>query len=314
MVNIYYIFVLNLLCFIFALPAEGPLRIRDLDSAPYDQAVQTGILENKKLKEASGITCSRIHRDVLWVLNDSGNNERIYAVGTDGSDLGDFKIDGAENRDWEDMASFRLENKPYLLVADTGDNNAIHKKNTLYFVTEPDIRETGGLKKQIVTVAGRMQFSYEDGPRDCEAVAVDVVRKKILLLSKRDAPPVLYELPLNVSPPDTIVIARRLTEVPNIPPPTKEELQLERRFGIHSTWITAMDISPDGKVAVVLTYKDAFMFEFNTDWTKTFTALPKHIQIPLLVQSESLCFGLDKRTLYLTSEKMSAPLYRFDKE
>ncbi|MBN2410383.1 hypothetical protein JXQ31_01750 [candidate division KSB1 bacterium] len=314
MTQINNVFVLIMLYFLSVLPAEEPLRIRDLESAPYDVAVQAGILENKKLKEASGITCSRIHRDVLWVLNDSGNKGRIYAVGTDGSDLGDFKVDDAENRDWEDMASFRLENKPYLLIADTGDNDAVHKKNILYFVPEPDVRKTGNKKKQTVTVAGRMQFSYEDGPRDCEAVAVDIVGKKILLLSKRDSPPVLYELPLNVFPPDTILIAKRLTKVPTIPPPSQEEQQLERRFGIHSTWITAMDISPDGQVAVVLTYKDAYMFEFNTDWTKTFTALPKHIQIPLLVQSESLCFGLDGRTLYLTSEKKSAPLYRFEKK
>jgi len=309
-----YLVIYVLLYNITILSAEEPLQIQDLESAPYDQAVLAGYLENKKLDEASGISGSRIHNDVLWLLNDSGNKAKIFAVGMDGSDRGTFIVEGAKNRDWEDLASFRLDNTSYLLIADTGDNDAVHKLNTLYLIKEPDVKKSIGGKKPDIKIAGKIQFVFEDGPRDCEAVAVDVARVKILLLTKRTVPPMLYELPLELNPGNKTLIAKRLTKVPTIPQPSKEELQMERRFGIHSAWPTAMDISADGRVAVVLTYKNAFMYEFNTSWAITFTQKPKHINIPLLIQSESLCFASDGRTLYLTSEKQAAPLYRIKKK
>jgi len=309
-----FLVIYVLLYNITILSAGEPLQIQDLEPAPYDQAVLAGYLENKKLDEASGISSSRIHNDVLWLLNDSGNKARIYAVGPDGSARGVFNIEGARNRDWEDMASFRLNNIPYLLIADTGDNNAVHKLNTLYIIKEPDVKKSIGGKNRGIKVAGKIHFVFEDGPRDCEAVAVDVAREKILLLTKRTVPPVLYELPLELNPGNNTLIAKRLTKVPTIPQPSKEEMQMERRFGIHSAWPTAMDISADGRVAVVLTYKNALLYEYNTSWAITFTQKPKHINIPLLIQSESFCFASDGRTLYLTSEKQAAPLYCIKKK
>ena len=48
----------------------------------------------------------------------------MYAVGTDGSDYGALTLRHASNYDWEDLAVFELDDKPYLLIADTGDNEA----------------------------------------------------------------------------------------------------------------------------------------------------------------------------------------------
>ena len=312
--KILILLVIFLFCKGSFLSAQEPLLIKDLESASYYKAVFTGTLKNKKLVEASGIASSRIHNDVLWILNDSGNKAKIFAVGTDGSDHGVYNVEGSKNRDWEDMASFVLNNTSYLLIADVGDNNDEHNTSTLYFVKEPDIEKNSDKNERSIPVVWSLCFRYEDGPRDCEAVAVDVVRKKIYLLSKRNVPPVLYELLLNFNSSGTEHIARRVTVLSSFSQPLLEENKRDGKIDRKSVQPTSMDISADGQLAVVLTLKNIFLYEFKTDWYNTFAVLPKYIKLPKLPQSEAVCFGIDGRTLFITSEKRYAPLYRIEKK
>lgn len=296
--------------FILSLYAGDQVKLEDLTVSQYSAGVLSGALVNKKVNEASGMAASRIHDNVLWLINDSGGAAELYAAGTDGADLGMYPITGATCRDWEDIASFTLDGVPYLLIAETGDNDAVHDRCILYFIKEPDVfqaRETGMYN---VSVDYTLVFQYSDGPRDVESVAVDVANKTILLLSKRTKPPVLYSLPLDLTAPPGVQIAQKITAVPVLPQPTKEELEMKKRYGVNGIQPVAMDISTDGQFAVVLTYTKAFLFPFNTDWKTTFTTRPQLIRTPLLKQSESLCFAQDGRTLYMTSEKVPTPLYR----
>jgi hypothetical protein len=41
---------------------------------------------------------------VLWANNDSGDSARVFAVGSDGADLGTVTVSGATATDWEDLA------------------------------------------------------------------------------------------------------------------------------------------------------------------------------------------------------------------
>ena len=61
-------------------------------------------VENKELVEISGLVASRQHANILWGHNDAGNVASLYAIGTDGADMGTFFVPGAENVDWEDIA------------------------------------------------------------------------------------------------------------------------------------------------------------------------------------------------------------------
>src|SRR5262245_9114395 len=81
-----------------------------------------GNLSDLDLSEASGIAVSNRRDDVLWVHNDSGNPHELFAVDVRGGSLGRVQIDDARLGDWEDMASFRLDGRPYLVVGDVGDN------------------------------------------------------------------------------------------------------------------------------------------------------------------------------------------------
>ena len=105
----------------------------------FGETVFAGHLANPQINEASGMASSRLYPAVLWVINDGGDDPMLYAVGTDGADLGTFRVDGARNYDWEALASFQLLNTAYLLIADVGDNWEQRKSSSLYVVEEPSI-------------------------------------------------------------------------------------------------------------------------------------------------------------------------------
>ncbi len=291
--------------------AQEPVRLEQLSPSPYTITKLCGDLQNKNLDEVSGMASSIANPGVLWFLNDSGDKTYLYAADSTGKDLGRFTVDGVKNKDWEDLASFELDGTAYLLIGDIGDNNAKRKSRKIYIVKEPDLNSK---HRYFIPIYTEIKYKYVDGPRDCESVAVDVKNKKILLLSKRTVPPVLYELNLDVKSRYLEQQAKRVTEVPTVPLLTFDEIKLDSRFGPFGSQPTAMDISSDGKWIVVLTYQNAYLYAFDTDWPTTFKALPQHIVIPRLEQAESVCFKFKSTDIYVSSEDRPAPLYVFKRQ
>ena len=165
-------------------------------------------------------------------------------------------------------------------------------------VEEPSITKTGLSDDTPVSIAWHIRFTYEDGPRDCEAVAVDEAHQRVLLLSKRSLPPVLYELPLRPVQDDGIAVAQRVTMIP------------------HFNWPTAMDLSPDGLSALVLTYNSVYLFSRSPDedWPNALKKQPQRLHFTQLSQQEAACFGFYGKSVYVTSEKRPAPLIRINLE
>lgn len=273
-----------------------------------------GYLADNAIDEASGIAASRRRADVLWVINDGDNDPLIYAVGLDGSDRGHSRIGNAHNRDWEDLAAFTCEGTDYLLIGDCGDNENRRKSCILYIVREPRLTVAGIVDTAPLTWVSRIEYVYADGPRDCEGVAVDVRHREILLLTKRTEPPVLYSLPLCLTPNDSVQTARPVAKVGGIPSPTVEDLREDPLYGRFRSQPTAMDLSPDGALIAVLTYKQVFVFarRSDEDWRHVFARAPVPLAIPKMRQAEALCFSESGTSLYMTSEKVPAPLYRLD--
>ncbi len=285
---------------------------QSLAPAPFDKPVLVGELGDSRLKEASGIAPSRMRDDILWVVNDGGNGPLVFATDLTGKAVSAVLLKGAKNKDWEDMASFVLARRPFLLIADVGDNNAKRSTCDLYIVEEPDIRRLRGSGPAERIDWNRIRFVYEDGPRDCESVAVDTENMRVFLLTKRERIPSLYSLPLYLSGSDRTMTAKRVGQVPHIPLPTARELLGPPIYGAYSSQPTSMDFDSSGRFAVVLTYKRAYWFP-RTDaetWEEALSKPPLRINIPLLPQSEAICFSRDDSDLFLTSEKRPAPLYR----
>lgn len=297
--------------FLAFLGGAAALRAQE---APPPRIVHTGLLEAKELDEVSGLAASRRRPDILWGLTDSANPPDLYAAGLDGSHKAVFAVVGVTNRDWEDIDSFDWNGQPCLLIADTGDNEAVHPESALHIVREPAVPPGLAAVRGAVPVLRTIRFVYEDGPRDVEAVAVDPGEGAIYLLSKRDHPPVLYSLPLADAATGGVLTARRVATVPHIPRPTAEDLAEDRKNGRFRSQVTALDFAPDGSAAAVLTYKSAYRFPraAGESWADAFQRPPELLPIPRMRQAESLCYSADGKAIYITSEQRPCPLLRLE--
>jgi hypothetical protein len=145
-------------------------------------------------------------------------------------------------------------------------------------------------------------------------VAVDLGSQQILLLSKRAVPPTLYTLPLVTQPGEFRQVAKKLTQLTVMPQPTLQDLIENPKLGYYRSQPTAMDVSPHGSAVAILTYKDAYLFQKakGENWPDVFKKIPQRIPLPKLRQAEALCFAPDGKTLFVTSEKLPAPLLRLE--
>jgi hypothetical protein len=298
-----------------ALGAEDPPGPYSLEPARVSAPVLSGWLAHPGIVEASGIAASRLRNDLLWIINDGGGGQWLYAVGRDGSDRGKVKVENASNVDWEDLAAYRDKGEAFLLIADFGDNQAERMTKTLYFVPEPQLKTRRFEENRSVFWTRRIRFAFGDGPRDCEGIGVDVRRRKILLSTKRTQPPQVYELPLPDRNGDGPVrIAERSGQMLHIPPPSEEEVARDPRYGRFRSQPTALDISADGNRAAVMTYGNGYLYKrrLQESWTAALGRPPRLIVMPDLRQAEALCFDATGKSLFVTSEKRPAPLYRLD--
>lgn len=240
------------------------------------------------MKESSGLARGLANPGVFWTHNDSGDGPRLYAFGADGVERGFADVVGPEvrNVDWEDVSSFTEGGKPFLLVADTGDNHLRRDVYALYVVPEPDLKvpAEGGLVTASPTRT--IRFRYEDGPHDCEAAAADPATGAVYLVTKVSSGKAgVYA-----------VACRESTEDEPCRAVAVAKPSLARATG--------MDFSADGLHAVVVTRGDAFEFERSPaeGWTEAFARKPLRVDLPHRKQGESICYGPDDATLYLTSE------------
>jgi hypothetical protein len=295
--------------------AAPPATPEPAGNGLYSPADTVGTIVDPEIAEASGLAASRRDNSLLWAINDSGNPAAIFAVAPDGRTRAKFTIADTTNDDWEDLAAFSLDQTPYLLIADTGDNMAGRAHCTLYVVEEPEVKESQQAQEGSLPVKWRIQFTYPDGPRDCEAAAVDVQRGKVLLLSKRDRPPVLYELPLMPDAPE--VKATVVGPVASIPLPTPEEMK--QPYGFSWSRPTAMDLSDNGNRLIVLTYKDAYVFirSPGQPWQSVVAGPCARVPLPhpvtgLLPIREGLCIQPSTGALFVTGESPPAPVFRLN--
>ncbi len=274
----------------------------------------TGKIESSLLNEASGITRSGYSNDIFWLINDGGDEPFIYAVDRQGKDLGRYYINGIDNRDWEDISSFTLDGQNYLIIADTGDNDSIHKHSFLYIIKEPKKTDNNSDKLIRLKLSWRIRFQYENGPRDCESIAVDTNNNRILLLSKRTVPAVMYELPLKPNKKRRLLKATPIAKLNNIPQPEFFFILTNPIWGQYASQPTAMDISHDGTELAVLTYKFGYIYQRNDkeSWEQALQGSPKVFHLPKLAQAEALSFDINN-DIFITSEKSHAPLYLLER-
>jgi hypothetical protein len=296
------------------------------------------------LNEASGLAASRRADNLLWAHNDSGGEPALFALDTKGTVRGKQRLTGEKNTDWEDIASFELDGRAWLLIADTGDNDGKRKDCSLLVVAEPDPADLRPDRELTATVAWRIPVRWPGGARDCEAVAVDAREGKVYLLTKRTVPAELYTLPLrpasaggaDASPgglppltfpapaaasatprsaappavPEAVLVAR----LAQLPQPTPEQKLLPLPSGKYRAEPTALDFAPDGSAAVVLTYGETWLFRRapGQSWADALSAKGEALAPHGLLQAEAACFSRDSRAIFATGELAGASLVRYE--
>ncbi len=249
---------------------------------PYEELAKP---TDPRINEASGIAASLYVPDAYWVHNDSGDQANIFLCNPyTGETINSGLVENAQNRDWEDMSSFRINGKSYLIIGATGDNARKRSQYQLFIMEEPAPRAKGPFP-----YLNKIKFTYQSGNSyNCESVAVDVTEGKIYLFTKTGNPDTseVYSLPLSIKQESETVQIAKFEAAPKVKS------------------ATGMDISPDGLRAVVVTNKNnecrAFQFtKFPGEtWAEGFLRTPKVFKTPIRPTYEAICFALDGETLY----------------
>lgn len=269
---------------------------------PYAAPIQLGEVESELIRESSGLAISRRDPKLLWTHNDSGDGAVVYAFDLTGKHVGAVMLEGIWARDWEDMASTVLDDQPTLVLGDIGDNVRKRRRISIYFVDEPTADQA-----QPVIKDGRELFpkvkprtlhlTYPDKPYDCESLTIDPSTGDLYLITKQyggdKRPTTVYRASLPKKIEGQTV---ELTKV------------AELRYRV----VTAADMSADGRRLVIESGGAAYVFTRGAkeDWADALKRPPLRVRLPRLKQGESIAFGADGWTLYLTSEKRPTPLWQ----
>ena len=265
-----------------------------------------GLINDPRVAEISGMAASTRHPGILWVHNDSDSEAAVYALDEHGRVVSTLRMNDALNLDWEDMASWEVDGRHYLVVADTGDNGGLRKELTLYAVEEP-----AELVDRRVDLAWRQRFRWPDGPRDCEAMAIDPSTGDILLISKKRVPPEMFRLRRSADP-DAVAEAERIGLLAGIDQPTAADLRRNPVYGRYRAQITSAAVDPAARALVVLNYRVALVYNRvdGESWTEAVARQPTQVNYPWLPQAEAVSFSADGRSLFIASERIPSPLIR----
>lgn len=284
----------------------GVQNTEDPQSIEWSEVRWLGDIEDPRLNESSGLAASNRQADLLWSINDSGDGANIYAMSTLGAALGRWQVASGMPVDWEAMDSFVLNGEHYLLLADVGDNFAARDAVSLIVIKEPTLTQD---QNKPIAVEWRIEFTYPDGARDCEAVAVDVRQQRVLLLSKRTFPNDLYSVPLR-SVAGEPVIAHKIGAIYPLPRNVPGHEKLYGRSGRYQGMPTGMTLH--GNSLLVTTYRDAYLYD-----VRDVARQPARIPLPLSGQREAITFAMDSDSrAYVSRERKNgeeiADLFRLD--
>jgi hypothetical protein len=302
------ILVIGICLFVLTVCSRQPEEAKNVTAL---DVVVSGHLEHKDLDETSGLQASHSAPGHYFLVNDGGNKPDIYVIDESGKHLGRIRISDAKNIDWEDIASAPDEHGGRLVViGDIGDNETRRKSINLIFVTEPSPGEAGEYAVKTNSVH-QLKLRYPDGPKDCESITWDPVDDRFLLLSKRIVPTRIYAIERETALNTNSAILEYLGDMTPFRRPDARDI---RALGKRARWSAqpvAIDISPDGREMVIMTYRSLHYFsrDDSQDWFQILTGESIELLGPPSAQEEAVGFSADGKQVLITAEKRHAPIY-----
>lgn len=222
----------------------------------WSEAVEVGRLDPALVDEASGLEASARFPGRLYHHNDSGDSLRFFVSDMTGAGLRAVNLEGPRPRDIEDIAVGPCGATSCLYLADVGDNAG--KRDEISLVLVEEKAAFADLEQPLRTVRVR----YPDGPHNAEAIAVHPNGDLYLVTKPTNSqtltPMAAHVYRLTAGQLRATEGVQMLTPVGDIDLPRLAPDQSIR------AWIpTGMDISDDGKRAVLLTYGAVFEFAFD---------------------------------------------------
>ncbi|MEP6703405.1 MAG: hypothetical protein ABJB34_01240 [Acidobacteriota bacterium] len=271
-------------------------------STDYDKPIMVGRFESSDITESSGIAASLCQPNVYWTHNDSGNDAFIFAISPKGKNLGKWRVSGARNIDWEDMAAFKSgDGTCYLYIGDIGNNKLERPELRVYRVKEPVLSNESSASNEKnafqTEPAEAVTFSYSDTPHNAETLLVHPKTGNVYVLTKRlDGPSMIFKFTPQFGSNQTI-IAGKIGEVsmPAVP----------------NGLLTGGAISPDGSRVILCDYSSGYELKLGDG--AAFDEIWKSRPIPVDVgnrkQGEAVTFSPDGKEIFATSEKKNAEIF-----
>lgn len=232
--------------------------------------------------EASGIADSYINDGQLWLIQDRGNPAELLQLSQEGIPGPKLRIEGVVNRDWEEIfiGAGPLQGRPYLYIADIGDNFKAFGEYTILRFLEPS-KDIG-----VVDVVEKIVFRYEDGQsRNAEAMLVDPKSLDILILTKEDAKVDIYS-----------IAYPQLTNANNL---------ARFRGTLTLGSITAASLAPGGTGILLRNYKEAYYWNTtsSTPLIDALAAQPAMVSLVREPQGEAIGFSSKGDGFFTLSEQ-----------
>lgn len=272
----------------------------------WSEPAKVGTLDVKTINEASGIAISRSAQR-LYHIND-GEFPFFHVTDMQGGALQTVKIAGFTPRDIEDIALGACGSSTCIHVADIGDNAVRRESVQIAQIREARAFGAEATPEKIITA------HYPDGPHDAEALAIhpsgDLFVATKAGIGKQQNPSQLFRLTAAQLAAGGEQTFEQVGTIPVI--------KLSESLGDNPRRIvTAMDISPDGKRFMLLTYDAAIEFAVDlknglpAEWIEGSTH--RVFPIATLIQAEAIAYDRDGLSVLYSTESVrgtAAPLMK----
>ncbi|SEL12951.1 hypothetical protein [Parapedobacter koreensis] len=245
-----------------------------------------GKITNGSINEASGLVASGENPRYFWTHNDSGDKARIFLIDDSANHKKTYYLQGIVAHDWEDIGMMERQGTHYLIVGDIGDNGAKRRSITIHVFEEPKLVDHSPTVDTIPkNKIASFTLKYEDGPRDAESLFFDPLDGRLYLISKREPAVGVY-----------------WTDLPDVP---RDTLILRKTASLPLTFITAADISVDGRELLMKNLLGVFYWTRRPGESVPQMLSRPGIRLPYLPepQGEAIAFSRDGKSYYTLSEK-----------
>lgn len=274
----------------------------------FRSAGSAGNVGDPALTEISGLVASREHPGVFWAHDDSGAEPAIAALDATGRPLGTYAVAGADAVDWEavGIGPGPEDGRHYLYIGDIGDNRRTRDEVVVYRVPEP-AKAPGGRGGRLESAVA-IRLAYPEGPANAEALFVDPLSGDLHVVTKEDDGGEARVFRVGADALDESGVLP-MEPVGSFDPPEPSGLVL----GLPGSMVTGADISPDGSLVLVRTYRAVLAFE-RRDGESVADAMQRGpCEAPQVEeqQGETVAFTGDGRGYLTVSEGPRAEIHRF---